>query len=97
MLTGEIPSELALAPALDTIILRANELTGTIPIEIASKVGLKVLSVGSNQLSGTIHAELAAPSSRFRNLTQDQSNKHRRALSTAILETLAIRKSFIYQ
>ena len=96
MLTGSIPSELALVPTLDTIELRANNFTGSIPIEIASKAGLKVLSIASNQMSGTIHTEFGAPISSFRNLTQDQSNKHRRSLSTSILEILDIRKSFIY-
>eukprot|EP00300_Choanocystis_sp_HF-7_P006807 c14920_g1_i2.p1 GENE.c14920_g1_i2~~c14920_g1_i2.p1 ORF type:complete len:1046 (-),score=130.70 c14920_g1_i2:65-3202(-) len=65
LLTGTIPSELAVLEDLSQLLLGDNELTGQIPSQLGLLPVLAVLSLRNNRLHGIIPSQLALVTSLF--------------------------------
>lgn len=57
---GQIPTELGLCTALNSLVLSENKLSGSLPTELGRLTNLLELIVDRNFLSGTIAPEICA-------------------------------------
>jgi len=63
MISGSIPTQIALCSSLTFLELSLNEITGSIPTQLAAMSKLVTLNLGSDSLSGTIPSQLSAMTS----------------------------------